>query len=163
MEHPIFSLFNVQSVLILDWWFYLVTSYPNYTCKTFIYSKFCVFRKRSNDIDMAPWKMTWILVDFDLSLLTSIPYVKHTHCENSRSATKEASILLRSWNKLFIISSKWQVSSMLTGCFLFATSFKSTSKTHLLSKFQVLREIRISISIYLTRFSFPQVCKRERT
>ena len=37
-----------------------------------------------------------INVDFDLSPPTRIPYVKHTNCENSRSAAKEALILLRS-------------------------------------------------------------------
>ena len=46
---------------------------------------------------------------------------------------------------------------------LFATTFKSTSKTHLLQKFQVLREVRVSISMYLTKLSFLQVCKKERT
>ena len=40
VEHPIYSIFNVQSVLILDCWFYFVTSYPNSTCKTFLFSKF---------------------------------------------------------------------------------------------------------------------------
>ena len=40
VEHPIYSIFNVQSVLILDCWFYFVISYPNSTCKTFLFSKF---------------------------------------------------------------------------------------------------------------------------
>ena len=40
VEHPIYSIFNVQSVLILDCWFYFVTSYPNSSCKTFLFSKF---------------------------------------------------------------------------------------------------------------------------
>ena len=35
----LFSIFNVQIVLILDCWFYFVTSYPNSTCKMFIFSK----------------------------------------------------------------------------------------------------------------------------
>ena len=108
--------------------------------------------------------MVWILlVDFDLSLLTKIPYVKHINCENSRSASKEASILLLSWNNLSIISSKWPISWILFDWPLIVTTFKSTSKTHLLWKFQVLWQRRVSISIYLTKFSFLQVCKMERT
>ena len=158
-----YCIFNVQSVLILDCWFYFATSYPNSTCKMFLFSKFQVFCKRSIDIDKAPWKMVWILVDFDLSLLTRIPHVKHTNCENSRSAAKKASILLLSWNRLSIISSKWQISWILFDWSLFATTFKCTSKTHLLWQFLVLRERRVSISIYLAKFSLLQVCKRERT
>ena len=76
-----------------------------------------MFCKKSNDIDMAPWKMAWILTDFDLSLLR-IPYVKHTNCENSRSAAKEVSILLLSWSNLSIISSKWQISWILIDLYL---------------------------------------------
>ena len=104
--------------------------------------------------------MVWILlVDFDLSLFTRIPYVKHTNCENSRSATKEASILLLSWNNLSIISSKWPISWILFDWPLIVTTFKSTSKTHLLWKFHVLWQRRVSISIYLTNFSFLQVSR----
>ena len=135
VEHHIFSIFNVQSVLILDCWFYFVTSYPKSICKTFIFSKFYVFCKKSNDVDMAPWKMAWIFVDYDLPLLTRIPCTKHTNCENSRSAAKEASILLRFWSNLSIISSKWQISWILIDWSLFVTTFKSTSKSHLLWKF----------------------------
>ena len=40
VDHPICSIFNAQSVLILDWWFYFVTSYPNSTCKKILFSKF---------------------------------------------------------------------------------------------------------------------------
>ena len=36
----VYILFNVQSVLILDCWFYFFSSYPNSTCKTFLFSKF---------------------------------------------------------------------------------------------------------------------------
>ena len=67
--------------------------------------------------------------------LRILPYVKHTNCENSRSAATEASILLRSWTNLSIISSKWQMSWILIDWSLFVTTFKSTSKTHLLWKF----------------------------
>ena len=151
-------------ILLIVPWFYFVTSYPNSTCKTFLFSKFYVFCKRSNDIDTPPWKMAWILlVDFDLSLFTRIPYVKHTNCENSSSAAKEASILLLSWNNLSIISSKWQISWILSDWSLFVTTYISTSKTHLLWKFQVLWQRTVSISIYLTKFFFLKVCKRERT
>ena len=163
IDHSAYSIFNVQSVLILDCWFYFASSYPNSTHKMFLFSMFQVFCKRSIDIDRAPWKMVWILVDFDLSLLTRIPHVKHTNCENSRSAAKKASILLLSWNRLSIISSKWQISWILFDWSLFATTFKCTSKTHLLWQFLVLREKRVSISIYLAKFSLLQVCKRERT
>ena len=108
----VYILFNVQSVLILDCWFYFFSSYPNSTCKTFLFSKFWLFYKRSNDIDRTPWKMTWILVGFDLALLTRIPYVKHTNCEHSRS-TNEVSRKLCSWNNLSILSSKLQISWIL--------------------------------------------------
>ena len=104
---PCIYHFQCRKCLESTCWFSFDTSYPNSTCKTFIFAKFQVFCQRSNDIDMVPWKMAWILVDFDLSLLPRIPYVKHINCENSRSAAKEASILLRSWNNLSIISSKW--------------------------------------------------------
>ena len=40
VEHPIYGIFNVQSVAILDCWFYFVTSYPNSMFKTFLFSKF---------------------------------------------------------------------------------------------------------------------------
>ena len=99
VEHRIFSIFNVLSVWILDCWFYFETGYPNSTWKR-LYSKSSRCSAQQ-DINMAPWKMAWIFVDFDLSMITRIPYVKHTNCENSWSA-KEASILLRSWNILSI-------------------------------------------------------------
>ena len=37
--------------------------------------------------------MSWILVDFDLSLLTKIAYVKHSNCENSSSAAKDGAVV----------------------------------------------------------------------
>ena len=40
VEHPIYNIFNVQSVLIIDSWFYFVSSFPNSTSKTFLCSKF---------------------------------------------------------------------------------------------------------------------------
>ena len=80
--------------------------------------------KGSNNIDKALWKMAWILDDFDLSMLTRIPYVKHTNCENSRSTAKETSILLHSGNNLSIISSRWQISWILFDWSFFVTTFK---------------------------------------
>ena len=118
VEHPVFNVFNVKRLLILDCWFYFVTSYLNSTCKTFLLWKFYVFCKRSNDIDMAPWNWPESLVYFDLPLITRILYIKHTNCENSRSAAKEASLLLLSWSNLSIISSKWQLSWILIDLYL---------------------------------------------
>ena len=74
------------------------------------------------------------MIDLDFSLLTKIPYVKHSYCKNSRSAAKEALILLFSWNNLSIFSSKWQISWILFDLSLFVTTFKSKAKTHLLSR-----------------------------
>ena len=37
VEQPINSIFNAQSSLTLDCWFYFVTSYPNSMCKTFLF------------------------------------------------------------------------------------------------------------------------------
>ena len=109
VEHPVF----VQSILVLDCWFFFVTIFSN-----------SVFSKRNNNIDRKSWEMAWtLLVDFYLLLLTRIPYVKHTNCENYRSAAKEVSISLLSWNNLSINSSN-----------LFATTFKSMSKTYFFEK-----------------------------
>ena len=137
-----FFLWNInikyfQCAKCSDSWLliFFVTSYLTSTCETFLFSKFLVFCKRSNDIDRVPWKMAWILVDFDLPLLTRIPYIKHTNCENSMSVSKETSILLLSWNNLSIISSKWQISWILFDWSLFVTTLKSTSKTYLFWKF----------------------------
>ena len=102
--------------------------------------------------------MAWILlVDFDFSLLTRIPYVKHTNCENSRSAAK---VLLEQ-----LVHNPFKVANIMNivDWSLFVTTFKSAPKTHLLWKLQVLWQRRVSIRIYLTKFSFLQVCKSERT
>ena len=55
----------------------------------------------------------------NLSLHTWIQYVRHTTCKNSRSTAKEASILLLSWSNLSIICSKWQLSWILSGIYLY--------------------------------------------
>ena len=104
----VFSMYKVSWFLIVDFTLSLVTQ--TLCVKRSVLKVLGVLQK-SNDIDRAPWKIVWILlVDFGLSLFTRIPYVKHTNCENSRSAAKEASILLLTWNNLSVISSKWQIS-----------------------------------------------------
>ena len=82
-EHSLYTTFNVQSVLIFYCWFYFVSSYPNSTCKTFLFRKLLVFYEKNSDIDRVLWKIARILLDdFDLSPLTRIPYKKDTNCKN---------------------------------------------------------------------------------
>lgn len=41
-----------------------------------------MFYEKNSDIDRVPWKIARILLDdFDLSLLTRIPYKKDTNCK----------------------------------------------------------------------------------
>ena len=157
VEHPISSVFNMQSVHVnVDFTLSLVTQ--TIRVKRFFFSQFSSVLQRSNDVNRAPWKMVWILlVNFDLSLFTRVPYVEHINCENSRSVSKEASKLLLSLNTLSIISPKWPISWIFFDWPLIVITFKSTTKTHLLWKLQVLWKRRVSISIYLTKFSFLQV------
>ena len=59
VEHPIYRVSNVQSVLILACWFYFVASYRNSTCKTFLFSKLQQKKQRywqgtlKNDLNLA--------------------------------------------------------------------------------------------------------------
>ena len=115
----LYKLFLVQSVLILYCWFYFVTIYSNSTRKTILFSKLLVFCKKSNDIDRAPWKMPWILADFDLSLLTRITYVKHANCECHQGSISIASFFKQLVHNLFKVTNIMNIVWLVFICHYF--------------------------------------------
>ena len=130
----VFSMWKVSWFLIVDFALSLDTQTP---CVKRLYSQSSrCFAKKAAMLIWHPekWPESWLVL-IVIWFVIRIPYVKHTNCGNSRSASKEASILLRSWNNLSIISSKWQISWILIDWSLFVSTFISTSKTHLLWKF----------------------------
>ena len=50
VEHPVYIIFKMSSVLILVFWFCFVTVYPKYMCKSHLFLKFLVLRKGSSFI-----------------------------------------------------------------------------------------------------------------
>ena len=49
-EHPVYSIFEMYSVLILVVLFWFATIYPKYTHKSHFFLKFQVLHERSSDI-----------------------------------------------------------------------------------------------------------------
>ena len=116
VDHPAYSIFKIHSVLILEFLFWFVATYPkcivkviyfrNIRCSTeeaamllLLWSILCIaFSKHK-----APW---FLIAYFYLLLATHIPDENIFLPGNFRCSTEKAAILLLAWSTLYITFSK---------------------------------------------------------
>ena len=120
VEHSVYSIFKMCIVSWFVFWFWFATTHSKCMYKRHLFSKFYVLHESSTNIASfvehsvcSNFKMYSVLIlvfYFNLLQLIQSACVKVNFSWNFRCSAKEAVILVRSWNTLYIAFLKCKVS-----------------------------------------------------
>ena len=112
-EHPVYSNFEMFSVLILGPSFWFTVAYPKSMCKSnLVFVNLGALRRKKKILPLS-WSTLYIAIskcivcwfyffNFNFSLFTQNACMKVIYSWNFRCSPKEAVILLLSWSTLYI-------------------------------------------------------------